>query len=168
VVATGAVFVVVGINAYPSYVHRSNKIKAIIYNVACGLYSVYFHPLSKFPGPKLAAASRIYQVFYTIRGHRHKLYAALHEKYGEVVRVGPKSLSFINEKAWRDIYMTRPQMRKVMKSRTVNGAHSIISAPGDVHARQRKVLAHAFSEKAVSNPIPSITRSSDIYNPTAP
>jgi cytochrome P450 len=37
-----------------------------------------------------------------------------------------------------------------MRSRTVNGAHSIISAPHDVHARQRRVLSNAFSERAVS------------------
>lgn len=79
------------------------------------------------------------------------MYSELHETYGEIVRWGPDSLSFINESAWRDIYMVRqPQMKKIMKSRTLNGAHSIIAAPEDVHARQRKVLAHAFSEKAVS------------------
>jgi cytochrome P450 len=76
----------------------------------------------------------------------------MHAKYGEVVRITPNGLSFINDTVWRDVYMHRqghPQMKKVMRARPVNGAYSIISAPNDIHARQRKVLAHAFSEKAV-------------------
>lgn len=88
------------------------------------------------------------------------MYAKLHETYGEVVRWGPDSLSFIDEAAWRDIYMARqPQMKKVFKSPTVNGAHDIFVAPDDVHSRQRKVLAHAFSEKAVSVGMSSCFRS---------
>lgn len=30
------------------------------------IYRVYFHPLSKFPGPKLAAASSAYVFYYNV------------------------------------------------------------------------------------------------------
>jgi cytochrome P450 len=126
--------------------------KIICYHIAYAIYNVYFHPLSKFPGPKLAAASKLYYAYYTIKGEKHKANAEVHAKYGEVVRITPNGLSFINETVWRDVYMHRqgqPQMRKVMRGRTINGAYSIINAPNDIHARQRKALAHAFSEKAV-------------------
>ena len=65
------------------------------------------NPLSKFPGPKLAGASSAYLHFYTFKGQKHTLVERLHEKYGEVVRIGPNELSFITETAWKDIYMYR-------------------------------------------------------------
>ena len=37
---------------------------------------------------------------------------ALHEKYGEVVRIHPEELSFISPSAWQDIYASRPQLPK--------------------------------------------------------
>ncbi|TID27444.1 putative secreted glycosidase [Venturia nashicola] len=136
---------------------------AVLYNIAIGIYNVYFHPLSKFPGPKLAAAFKLYEAFYTVRGQSHKMFAKLHERYGEVVRYSPDSLSIINETAWHDIYMARhPQMRKSTEVRPVNGAHSIVFAPDDIHARQRKVLAHAFSEKALREQEPLIQTYMDL------
>jgi hypothetical protein len=127
--------------------------------VGGSIYNVYFHPLSKFPGPKLAAASRVYYAYYTILGQKHKANANVHDKYGEVVRITPNSLSFIGETAWKDIYMHRqgqPEMKKMMRAREANGTYDILNAPKDVHARQRKVLSNAFSEKAVSELVSSV------------
>ena len=38
----------------------------------------------------------------------------------------------------------------------MNGAYSIINAPDDIHARQRKMLSHAFSERALREQEPLI------------
>jgi hypothetical protein len=86
-------------------------------------------------------------------GKKHILDEKLHAKYGEVVRIKPNQLSFTGEEAWRDIYMHRqgqPQMAKWGRgSSNDKGVYSIINAPDDIHARQRKSLSHAFSERAV-------------------
>ena len=76
----------------------------------------------------------------------------LHEEYGEIVRVKPDQLSFITETAWSDIYMHRqgrPQFQKFTFAEPVNGARSVLQAFDADHARQRKLLSHAFSEKAL-------------------
>jgi len=73
----------------------------------------------------------------------------LHAKYGEVVRTRPNELSFISENAWKDIYMHR-QGQKQMAKAGRSGGLSILNAPDDAHARQRRLLSHAFSERAVS------------------
>jgi cytochrome P450 len=74
----------------------------------------------------------------------------LHEKYGEVVRCGPNALSFVNDVAWHDIYAnTKAQMTKVQRAAIINGAHNIMTAPNDIHARQRRVMDQAFSDRAV-------------------
>jgi hypothetical protein len=118
---------------------------------------VYFHPLSAFPGPKLAAATHLYSSFWSVLGKRHHLDEWAHAKYGEVVRLSPERLSFIGNDAWKDIYMHKqgqPQFPKLnrLSNHKPPPAYSIINAPDDIHSRQRKALSHAFSERAVSQP----------------
>lgn len=93
-----------------------------------------------------------------VAGDLHLYQARMHAKYGEIVRVMPDQLSFINEQAWKDIYMHRQdvngkavkQMAKAYTRTSQNGVYSILDAPDDVHSRQRKMLSHAFSDRAVS------------------
>lgn len=98
-------------------------------------------------------------------GQRHRYNARVHEKYGEIVRTAPDQLSFINDQAWRDIYMHRQgnrQLQKGFPGRPVNGAYHIINAPDDIHARQRKTLSHAFSERALRDQEPLIKKYVDL------
>ena len=50
-------------------------------------YNVYFHPLSKFPGPKLAAASRWYEGYFDNLVGQGGQYIyeidRMHQKYGQ-------------------------------------------------------------------------------------
>jgi hypothetical protein len=52
--------------------------------VARTIYSVYFGPLAKFPGPKLAAATLAYEFYYdVVQGGRYSWrIRELHERYG--------------------------------------------------------------------------------------
>src|ERR1700744_1870578 len=70
-------------------------------------YNAFLSPLSKFPGPKLAAATKGYLHYYTFIGQKHTIVERLHDKYGEIVRISPDELSFITETAWKDIYQYR-------------------------------------------------------------
>lgn len=76
----------------------------------------------------------------------------LHQQYGEVVRIGPNELSFITDSAWKDIYMHRQGRSQFPKNFTFNAPNetlSVLSADDASHSRQRRVLAHAFSDKAL-------------------
>jgi hypothetical protein len=68
------------------------------------VYNLFFHPLRKFPGPWLAAASPYYWMWKIILGQKHTSALEWHDLYGEVVRVKPGELSFISETASKDIY----------------------------------------------------------------
>lgn len=56
----------------------------VVYNVALVVYRLFFHPLAKFPGPKLAAASGWYEFYHDIwhRGHFIWHIRDLHDQYG--------------------------------------------------------------------------------------
>ena len=74
----------------------------------------------------------------------------LHERYGQVVRVAPDELSFTDPAAWRDIYpqnFVRPHEYK--DKPPGKAAENLISASEPDHARFRRILAPAFSEKSI-------------------
>ena len=89
-----------------------STVSLVVKIVVTAIYNVYFHPLSKFPGPKSAAATPLPFVRRLINGHWVEWTATLHEKYGEVVRIHPDELSFISPSAWQDIYNSRPHLPK--------------------------------------------------------
>ncbi|KAF2101263.1 cytochrome P450 monooxygenase [Rhizodiscina lignyota] len=142
------------------YLLTTGLILIVLHTAYTFIYNIFFHPLRSFPGPKLAAATSLYYATWSMRGKRHTLDEQLHAKYGQVVRIKPNQLSFIGENCWKDIYMHRqghPQMAKFNRGgANKKGAYSIINAPDDVHARQRKGLSHAFSEKALREQEPLI------------
>ena len=56
----------------------------IAYLAGLAIYRLYFHPLAKFPGPKLAALTKYYEMYYEValRGQFTFHFKELHEKYG--------------------------------------------------------------------------------------
>jgi hypothetical protein len=75
------------------------------------LYRLFFHPLSRVPGPKLAAVSNIWHAYHARNGYMFDLGCTLHQKYGEVVRVGPNELWFNSMEAFDKIYSTFKSFR---------------------------------------------------------
>ena len=47
-----------------------------------------FHPLAKYPGPVIAKTSKWWGAYIGARGETHRCYKHLHDRYGDVVRIG--------------------------------------------------------------------------------
>lgn len=132
---------------------------SILYVAIRIIYRLYFHPLSKIPGPKLNALSRIPYARHLLAGTTVQNVTKLHEKYGEAVRVSPNEVSFISgETAWQDVYGFRTgKMRghatmikdPAWYAPAPSGVSHIITADDENHTRFRRVLSHAFSEQAL-------------------
>lgn len=132
----------------------------IVYYLICAIYNVYFHPLSRFPGPKSWIAFPILRHIGAARGLLDERIRTFHEKYGEVVRYAPFEVSFITADAWRDIYGHGHALQKwiypLLPGETEERDKHIIAASGRDHARYRKALSHAFSEKGLQDQEPLI------------
>ena len=117
------------------------------------LYRVYFHPLSKYPGPFWAKITDLYSTYHAWKGDRHLEFWRSHEKYGHVVRFGPNSVSFNTNSALKEIYGHKGNVRKsdfysaFPATKDAYSTHSAIDRAQ--HARKRRVLSHAFSDAAV-------------------
>jgi hypothetical protein len=68
------------------------------------LYRLYFHPLSRVPGPRWAAVSNIWHGIQVRDGRLFVLGKTLHQKYGPAVRVGPNEVCFDSKEAFKIIY----------------------------------------------------------------
>ena len=64
----------------------------VLYYVGLITYRLYFHPLAKFPGSKLAAASLWYEFYYDValRGKFMWKLQEMHKRYGESDFAVPK------------------------------------------------------------------------------
>jgi hypothetical protein len=122
------------------------------------IYNVCFHPLSKFPGPKLYAASAIPVSWHTLAGDIGFKVKDLNEKYGEGVRIAPDELAFTSAAAVRgkdpqlkgralesdldiDIYTRQPAKDDKPGRPAMQKSHKLYFAPpGGVH-RYEEVLS---------------------------
>ncbi|KAJ5780730.1 hypothetical protein N7457_005890 [Penicillium paradoxum] len=64
---------------------------AVAYNLVMAIYRLHFHKLSKYPGPPLAAATGLYEVYFSVWGPDifQQEIDEMHRKYGPVVRITP-------------------------------------------------------------------------------
>ncbi|KAI9820769.1 MAG: hypothetical protein M1827_005139 [Pycnora praestabilis] len=136
----------------------------IVYLSVLAIYNVYFHPLANFPGPILAAASQIPVARATAGGRLSYWLRDLHEKYSsDVVRISPNELSFISASAWNDMVGYRQGHREFEKDALIYaGVKSLLTANNPDHSRQRRILDHAFTQKALREQEPYIQKYVDV------
>lgn len=107
------------------------------------------------------AATRIPYIRMILSGRFPQKTKALHQQYGDVVRIAPDELSFIDGEAWKPIYGTRVGHGQKSKdhrfySPTAGGAPSIIVSNDADHSRFRRLLSHAFSDSSLRGQEPII------------
>ncbi|KAI6379926.1 hypothetical protein MCOR25_001827 [Pyricularia grisea] len=129
----------------------------VFYLVGLVVYRLWFHPLAKFPGPAWLAVSDIpYLYLANYRGIFAARVLDLHRRYGKVVRVGTNRLVVDGSVGWNDIFSHRPggdatEFPKAPGSFAAPDGTTLLTAPNrENHRRQRRILAHAFSEAALA------------------
>ncbi|KAI0908038.1 cytochrome P450 [Ustulina deusta] len=122
-------------------------------------YNIFFHPLRKYPGPKLWAATQFPGLRTFIAGDLPKKTLELHNKYGPVVRTGPNELSFNSAEYWEAVMGHRksvePENMKAAYA-AAHDPHSIVFASRDDHSRIRRMLSQGFSTSSMLEKQPII------------
>ncbi|KAH8165600.1 hypothetical protein CIB48_g2654 [Xylaria polymorpha] len=134
------------------------------YILAVVVYNLFFHPLARFPGPWLHAATPIPYVVAQIQGRLPFMFGPLHAKYGDVVRVHPNELSFNCEEAWKDIYSLRAGRTPITKvpgltAPSHEGVFNIVTTVNvSDHKRYRTTLSPSFSDKSLRGQEPIVMK----------
>ncbi|KAK7052838.1 hypothetical protein VNI00_004157 [Paramarasmius palmivorus] len=117
------------------------------------IYRLFFHPLCHFSGPKLAAATEIYQVYFDVvkGGELLNHLRQLHREYGPVVRIGPNTLHFTTATAYHRIYTNGQdftKQKKLYRCFAQPDSFFVFSDPQKARAR-RALLNPLFSRRAI-------------------
>lgn len=124
------------------------------------VYRCYFDSLSSYPGPKIAASTRLWYLYHIINGTLTDEVQKCHQKYGDVVRVAPNELSYRSSNSWKDIYGFRNGKAEMAKDTPFYTNESqppgILSAKREKHALFRRLMSRGFSEAALREQEPII------------
>ncbi|KAK8106921.1 uncharacterized protein PG998_008934 [Apiospora kogelbergensis] len=87
----------------------------ILYTLTRCVYNRYFHPLSRFPGPFWASITSLWY-FQTVRlSKARNVQHALHDKYGDFVRIGPNLLAVCHPDAISTVFGTNAKNGKAWR-----------------------------------------------------
>ncbi|KAL9033110.1 MAG: hypothetical protein Q9214_007665, partial [Letrouitia sp. 1 TL-2023] len=111
--------------------------------------------------PKLYAISHVPYHLDMWFGTPAKTADRLHSIYGPVVRLSPTTLSYTSSRAWKEIYAIQPSKPQLAKDPAFyltqkEGPSIFISSDAD-HSRMRRLLSHAFSDRAIKEQEPLMT-----------
>ncbi|KAH7093674.1 benzoate 4-monooxygenase cytochrome P450 [Paraphoma chrysanthemicola] len=128
------------------------------YYVVVGIYRIYFHPLARFPGPKLAALTFWYEFYYDVFPHRFQYLwkiKQLHEQYGPIIRINPIHIHIHDHTYFDTIYASgtahkRNRCAWMHHTGAKTMAGSMLEAMDhDLHKSRRSAVANFFSKRSV-------------------
>ncbi|EME80913.1 uncharacterized protein MYCFIDRAFT_32845 [Pseudocercospora fijiensis CIRAD86] len=129
------------------------------------IYRLYLHPLAKFPGPFWARLTTIPSYWHTHKGDRHVWLWRLQQQYGTTFRYRPDAVLINTPTGYRTIFGPKGNVRKSDYYRIWPSDSSVSNAWNateiSIHGPKRRVLNHAFSEKALRSAEPFIQSNTD-------
>ncbi|KAE8143640.1 cytochrome P450 [Aspergillus pseudotamarii] len=134
-----------------------------LYLLCLCIYRLFFHPLARYPGPKIAALTVWYEFYYDAiqRGRYTFKIQRMHEKYGPIVRISPNELHVNDPNFIDDLYAGGGKKRDKYPyfSAQFGIPDSVFGTPGhDLHRLRRGALNRFFSKASVTKLEPIIHR----------
>ncbi|KAF2228164.1 putative cytochrome P450 [Elsinoe ampelina] len=134
------------------------------YCICLAVYRLYFHPLARFPGPRLAAVSYWYDFYYdwfAAGGFGRSSFNVedLHGKYGPIVRITPDEIAF-QDPDWYDTLFNKGRRDKSIRNYAAMGSPGSVAQTVDheLHKMRRAPLNPFFSQRSIIN-LESIVKS---------
>ncbi|KAK6592778.1 cytochrome p450 [Botrytis cinerea] len=77
------------------------------YYLLIAIYRIWFHPLARFPGPRICAITFLYEIGwdYFYEGTYVYRIEEMHDRYGAIVRVNPDELSIRDPEYYKTVYV---------------------------------------------------------------
>ncbi|KAK0611290.1 cytochrome P450 CYP682H1 [Immersiella caudata] len=130
---------------------------------ARSIYRLFLGPLSKFPGPKIAALTSLYEAYYDCYkdgGGRYYIEInRMHDEYGPIVRINPWELH-IRDPNWNEVYKVARRAHKPLWYYRFLGPpdNAFSSVCAESHRRRREAINPYFSPAAIARHQPEVER----------
>lgn len=128
------------------------------YDIFMAIYRLTFHPLAKFPGSKLAAATYWNETYHDVfRGHQYVWeIQRMHEQYGPVIRTNPDDVHIHDPDFFDTLYTL-----KLDKWSWWTRGFAVPTAGGmtvehEIHRKRRGALNPFFSKASIVANLPVI------------
>ncbi|KUI53796.1 Trichodiene oxygenase [Cytospora mali] len=123
------------------------------------VYRITFHPLAKFPGPKLAGATFWYEFYYDVWPNRyHYMWKIekLHREYGPIVRINPLHIHIHDPDFLDPIYAPPGRQKRhtdpwfsIATESGMMGWSLLQTTDHQLHQVRRAAISRFFSKSAV-------------------
>lgn len=127
-----------------------------VYLFAQGIYRIYFSPLSHIPGPKLAAATILYEFYYdVILGGQYTFkIIKLHKTYGPIIRISPHEVHIADPDYYIELYASSASGHRRDKYKWFTDSFGVdlstfSTFEHDLHKVRRGALGVYFSQQNV-------------------
>ncbi|KAK7923663.1 cytochrome P450 [Apiospora marii] len=128
-------------------------IAVLAYYATLVFYRLFLDPLSRFPGPRLAAISRWYEAYYdVVLGGRYTFkIAQLHNEYGPIIRISPYELHVADPAFFETLYRLDGRWDKYSWTYDAFGAKesTVFGSGHDAHKLHRRSIAPFFSKQNI-------------------
>ena len=137
----------------------------LIWVLSVGVYRLYFHPLARLPGPKIAAVSYWYEFYYDMikkpGGQYMYRLDELHAQYGPILRINPDEVQIKDAQFFDQVYASATNKTKRNRWPRATAANisptSVASTvPHDLHRLRRGAISPYFSKAAIKRLEPRI------------
>lgn len=130
---------------------------SVLYLASLATYRLLLHPIAGFPGPRLAAATYLYEFYYDLikvpGGQYVFKLEDLHKKYGPILRITPDEIQVSDAEFFEKVYVSGAEKRhrweRAGTKRTSPGSMSAAYSH-DLHRLRRNSVQNYFSKAAVA------------------
>jgi cytochrome P450 len=141
---------------------QGSTLLVCLYFISVIVYRLYLSPISKIPGPKLAAATWWFEYYYDIIHYGKYIFKIkeLHREYGPIVRISPYEVHISDPKFYDTLYAASNTNRKDRWNWYTAGLGLPKSTLGtveqSVHRQRRSAMSSFFSKQNVQKLVPLI------------
>ncbi|KAI9710774.1 MAG: hypothetical protein M1828_002116 [Chrysothrix sp. TS-e1954] len=134
------------------------------------LRNKYGYGIKKYPGPVVAAWTDWYKLYWGFQRTVEKEHQRLHKVHGDVVRIGPRTLSFADPQAIKDIYGLGKGFYKsdyyTVPQSTAAGQRVptlFSSTDEDFHSKFKRCVNNAFAMSTLVSFEPLVDSTSKVF-----
>ncbi|CVL06816.1 related to benzoate 4-monooxygenase cytochrome P450 [Fusarium mangiferae] len=130
----------------------------VLYFLYYATVTIFFNPLSRLPGPCISCWTDVILKYHWLKGTRAQYVHRLHQRYGPVVRVGPREVDISDMTAAKEIHRVKDGYGKApfYQNLVPNTNNLFNTLDVEFHRHHRRLLSSPLSESSLKSVEPTV------------